>query len=147
MEFKGMGVEHLEDQLRAEGAPLPAELRTRVLQRCHEERHARQCWYRRFDLRLSGTFAGLCLFYWIAIGLLDAQRTALMAPANSGSDAVLMVGAPASTPGDLERAMQSRSQVLAALLNGNGGWYGEEVDYVSGSTASPHRTSADAQSG
>jgi len=142
-----MEFEELENQLRSEGAPLPPALRDRVLHRCAQERHKRQRWHRRFDLRLSGAFAGLCLFYWLAMASLDAQRTALITPNQGGSDIVFLAGATDSGRVDLEDAMKSHSQVLAALLNGNGAWYGEEVDYVSGSTSTPYGTPANVQSG
>lgn len=142
-----MEFEELEDQLRSEGAPLPPALRNRVLPLCYDELNKRQRRHRRFDLRLSGAFAGLCLFYWLAIAALDAQRAALLTPNQGKSDIVLVAGATNSGRADLEDAMKSHSQVLATLLNGNGAWYGEEVDYVAGSTATINRTPANAQSG
>jgi len=128
MEFNQLDAAQLENELRAEGAPLPPSLRERVLRRCAEEGSTRQRWHRRFDLRLSGAFAGLCLFYWLAMGVLDGQRTALMFPTNGGSGVVLMADAHNSSPAALEHAIKSRSRMLATLLEGSGR-YGEEVNY------------------
>jgi hypothetical protein len=124
-----MEFEQLENQLRDEGAPLPPALRDRVLHRCAEERRKRQAWHRRFDCRLASAVAGLCLFYWLAMGVLDAQRAALMFPSDTGSDVVLIADNYDPSPAALEQVIKARSRVLATLLND--GRYGREVDYDS----------------
>ena len=152
--WRRMNVEfkHLEDQLRAEGAPLPPALRERVLRGCVEERRSRRCWHRRFDLRLLGAAAGLCLCYWGAMASLDTQRAALFGPASfkRNPSVSLLAALPRGQNVLMASSLGCCSDGVAQLLDiaeMDGLDCRKETRDVPQTTLVPSRTPANAKSG
>lgn len=107
--------ESIETRLRASAPLPPPELRAQILDRCRQERRPapRLPWFRSWGL--TGAFAALLLFCWLASGRLDAQNQALL----TGS-AARPSDSAATLRADQERfvlALQWRLRQLALLLH------------------------------
>lgn len=107
--------ESIEARLRAAAPVPPSELRAQILNRCRQERRPapRLPWYRSWSL--TGAFAALVLFCWLASGRLDAQNQALLTGKSARS-----FDSAAALRSDQERfvlALQWRLRQLALLLH------------------------------
>ena len=109
----------IEEQMRAQVPALPPGLRDRTLRRCQREQYTVISQRRVVRWRLAGALAGIFIMQWLAVALLDNQRTALLTPGNPPDPATAMLVAShsPSSAGAIRNTIQSRSHMLALLLD------------------------------
>jgi hypothetical protein len=116
-------LENFEEQLRAAAPALPPAFRTRTLARCAAQARNRQQNRRRGSQRLIWSLAGLCLFQWLVVSLLDSQHASLlMAGSTDLPPQYSQTSTSKNPPADLWSALATRSQTLASLNANRDEW-------------------------